>query len=44
MCVFWRRLLAFVALPKGESMEDTRDSEENEKNLMYIFALWKLTP
>lgn len=29
---------AFVAPPEGESMEDTWDSEGNEKSLMYIFA------
>lgn len=44
MCVFWRKLLAFVALPEGESMEDTWDSEGNEKSLMYILAPEEVNP
>ncbi len=44
MCVFWRRLRAFVALPEGENMEDTWDSEGNEKSLMYIFAPEDVNP
>lgn len=44
MCVFWRRLPAFVAPPEGESTEDTWDSEGNEKSLMYIFAPEDVNP